>query len=48
MILEKLDTRRNDDFLNRCVKFCFEKYGSENIDIKSWQNTDYESVALTE
>lgn len=47
-ILEKLDTRRNDDFLNRCVKFCFEKYGSENIDIKSWQNTDYDDGVVDE
>ena len=47
-ILEKLDTRRNDDFLNRCVRFCFEKYGSENIDIKSWQNTEYDDGVVDE
>jgi hypothetical protein len=47
-ILEKLDTRRNDDFLNRCVRFCFEKYGSDNIDIKSWQNTEYDDGVVDE
>jgi hypothetical protein len=47
-ILEKLDTRRNNDFLKRCVNFCFEKYGSENIDIKSWQNTEYDDGVVDE
>lgn len=47
-ILEKLDTRRNDEFLSRCVNFCFEKYGSENIDIKSWQNTEFDTGVVDE
>jgi hypothetical protein len=47
-ILENLNTRRNDEFLNKCVNFCVEKYGSENLDIRSWQNTTYDSGVVDE
>jgi len=47
-ILEEMGGRRNDDFLNRCVKFCVEKYGLENLDIKSWQNTEYDNGVVDE
>ena len=40
-----LDTkfRENDSFLDKCVNHCIEKYGIENIEIRSWQNTKYDN-----
>jgi hypothetical protein len=46
-ILEK-NHRRNDEFLDKCVNFCINKYGIENIDIKSWQNTKYDEGIVNE
>ncbi len=38
-----LDTSKREDdlFLEKCVNFCCEKYGVENLDIFSWRETKY-------
>jgi len=40
-----LDTpiRYNHDFLKKCVDYCLEKYGVDNIEIKSYQKTKYDN-----
>lgn len=45
-----LDTpdRKNESFIQRCVEYCKEKYGEENLDIKSWQGTNYDTGIVNE
>ena len=45
-----LDTpdRKNESFIQRCVEYCKEKYGEENLDIKSWQGTSYDTGVVNE
>lgn len=40
--------RRNNQFLDKCVNYCITKYGKENLEIKSWQKTDYHDGVVDE
>jgi hypothetical protein len=35
-------SRENDLFLEKCINYCTEKYGIDNIEIRSWQKTEYD------
>ena len=34
--------RENDLFLEKCINYCIEKYGIDNVEIRSWQKTEYD------
>lgn len=40
--------RRNDEFLDKCVNYVLEIYGSENVEIVSWQDTKYHCGKVNE
>jgi hypothetical protein len=40
--------RNSNEFLNLSVNYVLEKYGQENVEIKSWQNTKYDDGKVNE